>query len=136
MKAFSATLLSIAILLGAGASTSLYAGGGRAHHGGTAHHFRSHHFPHHSRAHVGVFIGAPLFYSPWYYPAYYPAPYYYYPPAVGVPASPPVYIEQGQAAAPDPQAYWYYCRESQTYYPYVKECAGPWQRVVPQPPPS
>ena len=125
MKSLNAILLSIIVLIGAAVSTSAFAHGGR-------------HFRHgHARVGIGISVGAPLFYSPWYYPAYYPAPYYY-PPAVVVPSSPPVYIEQGQAAAPAPeaQAYWYYCRESQTYYPYVKECTGPWQRVVPQPPPS
>lgn len=67
-------------------------------------------------ARVGVFIGAPL-----YAPFYYPAPSYYYSP-------PPVYIEQ----APTP-GYWYFCPESNTYYPYVQECAGGWQPVLPQP---
>ena len=50
---------------------------------------------------------------------------------------PSVYIEQ-----PDPETsteeqtnYWYYCKKSRTYYPYVKECPGGWQRVTPQPPP-
>jgi hypothetical protein len=89
---------------------------------------------HHARARVGVFVGAPIFpyyYSPYYYPRY------YYPPAVVVPpASPPVYIEQGSApgaAAPAAQsAYWYFCQDSQTYYPYVQQCASPWQQVAPQ----
>jgi hypothetical protein len=50
-----------------------------------------------------------------------------------------VYIEQGGGqAAPAPQQtqanYWYYCAESQAYYPYVKECPGGWQQVEPQPP--
>lgn len=78
----------------------------------------------------GVFIGAPI-YPWWYYP-----PYYYYPPAVvTVPATPPTYVERGGSqAAPGQQGYWYYCTESKTYYPYVKECPGGWQRVVPQPP--
>jgi len=78
----------------------------------------------------GVFIGAPIF--PWYYPPY----PYYYPPAVVVPAAPPTYVEQGSepAQAPAQQGYWYYCTAAKAYYPYVKECAGGWQRVVPQPP--
>lgn len=90
----------------------------------------------HARARVGVYIGAPLLFSPWYYP--HPYGYYYYPPRVVVPAAPTVYIERGQAASPTQptQAYWYYCPESKTYYPYVSQCAVPWQRVVPQPPPS
>lgn len=123
MKKLNAILLTLLVLIGAAVSTAAFAHGGR-------------HFSHrHARLGIGLSIGAPVFYSPWYY---YPAPYYYYPPAVVVPSSPPVYIERGQveAPAPDPQAYWYYCRESETYYPYVKECAGPWQRVVPHAPPS
>lgn len=115
MKTLSAVLLSAA-LIGAAASTAAFAHGGG-----------------HHRARVGVFIGAPLVFAPWYYPYR-----YYYPPTVVVPAAPPVYIEQGQAAPPmqPSQAYWYYCPESNTYYPYVNQCAVPWQRVVPQPPPS
>ncbi len=27
---------------------------------------------------------------------------------------------------------WYYCAESQAYYPYVKQCAAGWQQVAPQ----
>lgn len=68
-------------------------------------------------ARIGVFIGAPL-----YAPLFYPAPSYYYSP-------PPVYIEQ----APTP-AYWYFCPELNAYYPYVQECPGVWQPVLPQPP--
>jgi hypothetical protein len=69
---------------------------------------------------VGVFVGAPL-----YAPLFYPAPGYYYndyPP-------PSTYIEQ----APSPD-YWYFCPELNAYYPYVQECPGGWQPVLPQPP--
>jgi hypothetical protein len=104
-----------------------------------------HHHHHGSRVGVGVFFGAPLY--PYYYPrayyppAYYPPSYAYYPPTVVVPApaSPPVYIEQNAPAAAAPSgpsqaagSYWYYCRDSQAYYPYVQQCASPWQQVVPQ----
>lgn len=125
MKIVKTTLL-LAALASAVISTPVFAGGGRGHH------FRGHHhnFHRHSRAHIGVFIGAPLVFAPWYYSRY------YYPPAVVVHTPPPVYVERGQAGAADDAQYWYYCRESDTYYPYVKECAGPWQKVVPQPPSS
>ena len=86
----------------------------------------------HAHVRFGVFIGAPLF--PWYYP-----PYYYYPPypPVVVAPGPTTYIEQGGARSAPPQSsYWYYCAESKSYYPYVKECPGPWQRVAPQPTPQ
>jgi hypothetical protein len=86
----------------------------------------------HSRVHFGLYFGAPL-----YWPAYpyYPAPYYY-PPTVVVPQSPPVYVEQGQQSgqAPAEHGWWYFCRESNAYYPYVKHCPGGWERVDPQPP--
>ena len=82
----------------------------------------------HGRAHFGVFIGAPF--SPWYYPP----PYYYSPPVI-IERAPQVYIEQAPAMPPPPAQsnYWYYCEASRTYYPYVNECPGGWQRVVPQP---
>ena len=79
----------------------------------------------------GIGIGVPL-YAPWYYA---PPPYYYYPAPVVV-QSPPVYIERApaQAAPPAPEPFWYYCPDSKTYYPYVQQCAVPWQRVSPHPP--
>lgn len=117
---------------------------GSAHSGGS--HSRGSHFSgrHAGRSHVGVgvFIGGPAF---WYYPypyAYYPPAYYepgyYDPAAAAVPYSPPTYIEQGdaQAAPAQPEASWYYCAETNSYYPYVKQCPGGWQRVAPQPAPA
>ncbi|MDB5864580.1 MAG: hypothetical protein JWO70_2386 [Betaproteobacteria bacterium] len=124
MKTLNFALLSLALAGGVALAPDADAYGGR----------------YHSRGHVGVFIGAPIFpyYAPYYSPYYYPR--YYYPPAVV--SSPPVYIEQGSAApavsappAPTAQgasASWYYCRDSQTYYPYVQSCASPWQQVAPQ----
>jgi hypothetical protein len=94
----------------------------------------------HGRVGFGIVVGGPV-YWPGYYPAPYYAPYsYYYPPAVvTVPVAPPTYVEQADEAAPvqqQSQAYWYYCAESKTYYPYVKQCPGGWQRVAPQPQPG
>lgn len=97
----------------------------------------------HGHAHFSFWFGAPFFAYPYYYPRYhyYYPPAYYYPPTVAIPgpSSAPVYIEQNPpaAAAPaapadGPGAYWYYCRDTQTYYPYVQQCASPWQQVVPQ----
>jgi hypothetical protein len=114
MKRMKAALTLSAVLLGATASAPALAW-------------------HHGRVHFGVVIGAPF------YPWYYPPPYYYYPPVVVAPAPPPTYIEQGvaqPAPAPQSQGSWYYCAESRTYYPYVKECPGGWQRVTPQPAPG
>lgn len=87
---------------------------------------------HHPRTtiHWGINLGVP-----WGYPPYYPYPYpVYAPPIVVAPAAPPpVYIEQQQAAPVMEPGYWYYCNEAQAYYPYVKQCPGPWQKVAPQP---
>jgi hypothetical protein len=115
MNRIKAVFTLSAVLLGATVSAPALAW----HHGG--------------RVHFGVVIGAPFY--PWYYPPY----PYYYPPVVVAPAAPPTYIEQGSAQpAPSQQSqgFWYYCAESKTYYPYVKECPGGWQRVTPQPAPG
>jgi len=37
------------------------------------------------------------------------------------------------APAPAPTGYWYYCANPPGYYPYVQQCAGPWQPVPPSP---
>jgi hypothetical protein len=88
------------------------------------------HWHHYPRTHVelGFYWGWPG----WWYPAH---PIYVPPPVVVVPppAPPPVYIEQPRATAPLEPGYWYYCREARAYYPYVKECPGPWEKVAPQP---
>jgi hypothetical protein len=110
---------------------------------------------HHGGVRFGINIGIPLF-GPGYYPPYaypapayaYPAPAYAYPgpaysypaPAYSYPA--PAYSYPGQAvapsdpyaqAAPAPQHDWYFCPNSNSYYPYVRECPGGWQRVPAQP---
>lgn len=101
-------------------------------HGGYRHH---HHHGH--RASIGVVVGAPLYWGWGYAPRpYYPAPYYYPPypaPVVVSPPAPVTYIERGDTATAPTRDYWYYCPESQAYYPYVKHCAKGWQRVNPQP---
>jgi hypothetical protein len=85
------------------------------------------------RVSIGFGFGYP-------YPYHYPPPYYYppyYPAPVVIERAPPVYVEQNPPAAPALQApassYWYFCAESNAYYPYVKECASGWQRVAPRP---
>lgn len=88
---------------------------------------------HHGGAHVGVFIGGPVWYP---YP-YYAYPYPYYPPTVVVREVPPTtYIEQSSPDTMQQQGYWYYCVDSKAYYPYVKDCPAGWQKVVPQTQPS
>ena len=126
MNTFRTALALFSILLGAIASEPVLAQRHGGFHGGF-----------HGHARFGVFIGGPVFWPGYYYPPYYYPPYYY-PPVASVPAAPSVYIEQGgsQAAPVQSQSYWYYCADTETYYPYVKECPGGWQRVAPQPPPA
>ncbi len=107
-----------------------------------------------SSVHFGLSVGNgfyhPGFYSGYgsgYYSGFYPnywagpsfsysAPIYTAPPVV-IQTAPPVYIERPAANAEAPaSSYWYYCAPSQTYYPYVSECAEAWQRVPPVPPAS
>ena len=112
-------LLVVLLLLGAGGVGNAWAD----HYGG-------------GHVRFGVMIG-PYWGGPSYY---YPPPYYYPPyyPQMVTP-TPQVYIEQQAAPAAGPVAeapstYWYYCSNAKGYYPYVKECPGGWQRVLPQPP--
>jgi hypothetical protein len=99
------------LLLLAAAATSAVAHGGRA------------------RVHLGFHFGVPLYGWGWYGPPayyYYPAPVYVQPPAA------PVYVERSDVV-PEGPGTWYFCRESNTYYPYVKHCPGGWTRVPAQP---
>jgi hypothetical protein len=84
-----------------------------------------------SRVFLGFNFGFPV-YHPW-YPAYYPAPVYYpVAPVYVQPSEPPVYQQRGDVV-PEGPGTWYFCREANGYYPYVKQCPGGWQRVPAQP---
>jgi hypothetical protein len=52
--------------------------------------------------------------------------------------SPPVvYIQredETQGTAGEQANYWYYCRNPEGYYPYVKKCPDGWLPVAPLPP--
>ncbi|HEV7390794.1 MAG TPA: hypothetical protein VGO08_04050 [Burkholderiales bacterium] len=101
-------------------------GGGRSgHHSGAArsgHHSGVHHHGS-SRLFVGGAVAARAFW-PWRdYPAYAYA------------GEPVYYIEQNDAAV-QPQGEWLYCRSANAYFPSIAECAGGWERVVPQVPPA
>ena len=102
-------------------------------------HLHGHH-PHHGGPRVSLSFGP--YYGPWGYSPYFYDPFFYSrrwndrPIIIEQPA-PQVYVEQPQVysqAAPN-NNYWYFCEAAQAYWPYVKECPGGWQRVVPQPPP-
>lgn len=83
-----------------------------------------------SRLSLGFHFGVPLGY--YYYP---PPTYYYYPPAPVVvqPApAPRAYVERSDVV-PEGAGSWFYCKDSDGYYPYVKQCPGGWQRVPAQP---
>src|SRR5437899_5171823 len=53
----------------------------------------------------------------------YPYPNPYIPPSIIVQQPPPV------QSVPPPSQAWYYCPNPQGYYPYVPQCAYPWQAV-------
>lgn len=90
----------------------------------------------------GVALGAAVVSSAYWvsYPNYYGYPYPYsnpYPYA----APAPVYGQRNDT--PPPQAMyspapavgtWYFCRQSNAYYPYVKTCAAGWESVPAVPP--
>ena len=134
----AAVLLTTALLLGPAPPGFARGGGGWGHGGsGGGHSPSGWHGGFHGNGGGGVFIGPGFWWgAPWWWgPAYpdyaypdYASPYYAAPPVV-VPQSPPVYIQP--QALPQQPSYWYYCQNSQAYYPYVKECPGGWLTVVP-----
>ena len=96
-------------------------GGGHGGHGG------------HGGGHFGVWVGPGWGWDPFFYPYYPYYPYYYNQPPVVIQQEPQEYILPEQQ--PEQTNYWYYCRESKGYYPYVKKCPGGWMKVVPSPGP-
>jgi len=66
-----------------------------------------------------------VYYGPWRYPYYlYPTPSYAPPAVVAAPAP--------QLYQPSQQQYWYWCEDSQGYYPYIQSCPSNWKQVIPQ----
>jgi len=80
-----------------------------------------------SRVFVGGFVG-PVWWGPAWYPYPYPYPVTY--------AAPPVIQQEAPTYAPPASSgqYWYYCPDSNTYYPYTQQCPTGWLQVVPSPP--
>jgi hypothetical protein len=70
------------------------------------------------------------YYAPHYYPYYYP---YYQEPPIVIEQQPEVYVQPLPPAEQQP-VYWYYCKNPQGYYPYVKRCPDGWTKVAPTPP--
>src|SRR6267154_4399008 len=83
----------------------------------------------HGHWHGGPRFGFDFVIGPWWWDA----PGCYYPPPVVVAPS-PLYVQPSTAQMPAPAYYWYFCRESNAYYPYVGQCPGGWQQVNPHPP--
>lgn len=138
--------LIIALLALVATNDAVWARGGHHHHHGGGHHYGGHGHRH-NHLNLGISMGGyynnPAFwgsgfygYRSYGYPGtFFNAPIYNYPPAVRVPATPPVYIQQEQPRPVQPRAnYWYYCQNPEGYYPYVKACPGGWLQVAPQPP--
>jgi hypothetical protein len=131
-----------AMLLGVMATQTAWAQRGRHGGHGGGHHHGGHHHGGHSHVSVGVGFGFggywPGYWGPgWGWPGYWGAPYYPYYSAPVVTSGPTTYIERAdEAREPASTArrdWWYLCPETKTYYPYVKECPGGWQKVEPQP---
>ncbi len=140
---------------GGGGGGGSRGGGGHMHSGGSHRHF-NHGHRHHN--HIGIGFGGfyspgffgPGFFGSGYYGGYpysyryrYPSAYYYpnnyYSSPFIAPSGPTVYIQrEAPAAAPAQQTtnYWYYCRNPEGYYPYVKQCPEGWLQVAPQPTPQ
>lgn len=130
-------ILATAVLLAAVATSGVaLADRGGGHYGGRGGWHYGHGFGHVGAVVGGAIVAGALLSAPWAYAGtyYYPS----YPAVVEVaPPAPTVYIEQPRAVQPavaDAGSWWYYCNESGAYYPYVRECANPWQRVAPTPP--
>ena len=115
MKKIICIALAAMALILAG-STNGEARRGHGHHGG--------HFS------VGVFAG-PGWGPGWgwpYYPSYPYYPYYSGPPVV-VQQEPETYIQRD--SQDEEQIYWYFCKDPEGYYPYVKNCPKGWLKVMP-----
>lgn len=123
-----------------------YGAGARAHgpgfhHGwggpGWGHHGWGRHGWYGGRSGFSFYFGGPAAAFGYPYGSYYygPPAYYYPPSVVGVPVSPPLYIEEApMSSEAHPSGYWYYCTNPEGYYPYVKECTNQWRQVAPNPP--
>ncbi len=136
MNKFLTALLAVGLIA---SGVSAHAGGRYGGHDyggwrGHSHYYGGHYRP---RTSFGVHIGIPLVWPSVGYTRVVPYPYAYpaYPSTqVVIERQPQVYVQREAAAtaAPASSAYWYYCPDSQTYYPYAQTCPSAWLQVVPQ----
>lgn len=110
-KLICGVLIAVALLLG---SAALGEARGRRPHVGF-----------HVLVGPGLWLGSHAFWGP----HWWGHPYPYVGPPVVIRQQAPIYVEP-PLPVPEPY-YWYYCRETQTYYPYVQQCPSDWMKVVP-----
>ena len=118
MKKVICTIVAALALLLAAVSPGQAFRGGHGGHGG--------HFGRGGHVNVGFFVGGP-FWGPGWWGPYYPS-YPYYAPQTVVVQQPVTYSQQ----TPE-QNYWYFCRDPEGYFPYVRNCPNGWLKVVPYP---
>jgi hypothetical protein len=141
---------------------SVIGGGGDAGRGGGFSGGHQHFNRGHSHYNLGIGFGGfygPVLFGPGFfgsgyynYPSYpysyryrYPGAYYYprsyySSPSIIAPSAPVIYIQRETPATSQAQpvqtSYWYYCRNPEGYYPYIKQCPEGWLQVAPQPTPQ
>ena len=141
---------------------SVIGGGGDGGRGGGFSGSHQHFNRSNSHYHLGIGFGGfygPSFFGPGFfgsgyynYPGYpysyryrYPGAYYYprgyySSPSVIAPSTPIIYIQREAPVTSQTQSvqtnYWYYCRNPEGYYPYIKQCPEGWLQVAPQPTPQ
>ena len=66
-------------------------------------------------------------------PTYYVDPIYVAPPLASIPPPPPGASQVSALGMPGSE-WWYFCKDPNGYYPYVRECQSGWEKVSPTPP--
>jgi len=81
-----------------------------------------------SRGRVGVNVWLGPSWGPWGLWPY--SPYYpYYRTPIVIKEEPVEYMQRAPQA--EEAAYWYFCKDPEGYYPYVKRCPNGWLKVKP-----
>ncbi len=130
---FLAAAVAVAAVL---ASAGTVMAGGGWHGGGHWHGGWGWGWPYYGLGYAtGAFLGYPYYSYPYYpyYPYYSYYPYYPYAYAPTYSPSPRVIVRERKPAM---DTWYYYCRKSDAYYPYVRICPGGWEKVPAVPPPS